>query len=129
MLYRQWVARIILAHGKQPGTLHFIFCSDTYLASLNTKYLHHETLTDILTFDFSTGSAIQGDVYISIPRIRENALIYNAPFDEELRRVMAHGILHLLGFADKSPGEKKTMRKEEDKALSEFRIMRVSRET
>ena len=99
--------------------LNYIFCSDAFLLSLNVEYLNHNTLTDVITFDNSDDSkGIQGEIYISIDRIRENAKKYRVPFERELHRVMIHGLLHLLGYADKTPLQKKMMRKKESTYLS-----------
>jgi len=94
--------------------LNYIFCSDTYLHKINLEYLKHDTLTDIITFDYSEKKQISGDIFISIDRIKENALKFNQSTDIELNRVLIHGVLHLLGYKDKTPKEKETMRAKED---------------
>jgi probable rRNA maturation factor len=97
------------------GELHYIFCSDTYLARINREYLHHNTYTDIITFDLSESkAAISGEIYISIDRIRENAVLYNTSFRDELHRVIFHGALHLCGYKDKTTKDAKTIRAKED---------------
>lgn len=99
--------------------INIIFCTDAYLAKLNTKYLRHKTLTDIITFQYSTPEEpLEGDVFISIPRVRENCRKFNVPFETELSRVMVHGILHLLGYSDKSSVQKAKMQLKEDAYLS-----------
>ncbi|HHM20967.1 MAG TPA: rRNA maturation RNase YbeY, partial [Bacteroidetes bacterium] len=114
----QWIEKIIEREDKQLHSLNFIFCSDNYLHTLNVEYLGHDSLTDIITFPYATSPAIEADVFISIDRVRENARVYDVPFDEELARVMAHGVLHLCGYDDKTPAEKKQMRQKEDEALN-----------
>jgi rRNA maturation RNase YbeY len=115
---RTWVKLVIAAQQKKTGSINFIFCSDEYLLNLNQRYLHHNTFTDIITFDNSMQpETIEGDIFISIERVKENALRLKIDFNEELHRVMIHGILHLLGFDDKKPSAKKLMRKMEDACL------------
>jgi rRNA maturation RNase YbeY len=115
---KQWLIRIASAEGREIDSLTFVFVSDTYLAKLNREYLHHNTFTDILTFDYSEGGPVVGEIYISIPRVRENARSYGQSFDTELRRVMAHGLLHILGFKDKTPRQSAEMRRKEEACLS-----------
>jgi probable rRNA maturation factor len=116
---KSWLKNVIRAEGKVLKELNYIFCSDVFLTTINLQYLHHNTLTDIITFDTSEDNeSIAGEIYISIDRVRENAVKFNATFDKELNRVMAHGILHLLGYSDKTPQQKKIMRKKEDAYLS-----------
>jgi probable rRNA maturation factor len=99
--------------------INYIFCSDSYLLSLNKGFLKHNTLTDIITFDNSEGTgSMEGEIYISIERVKENATKYDVSFEDELNRVMIHGILHLLGYKDKKPSEKALMRKKEEAYLS-----------
>ena len=112
-----WINSIINSYSKIPGELTYIFCSDEYLLKLNIEHLDHDTLTDIITFDYTNAGIISGDVFISIDRITENAKKFEVSFQEELQRVMAHGILHLIGFKDKSDEEKKEMREAENHAL------------
>lgn len=115
---KTWIQRIIKARKKTPGNINFIFCSDRYLLELNKKYLKHDYFTDIITFNQSDDErVISGDIYISVERVRENAATARHPADDELHRVMIHGILHLLGYNDKSASEKKKMRQKEDEYL------------
>lgn len=101
------------------GELNYIFCTDPYLHNINRRFLKHDTYTDIITFDNSTvQDFIEADIYISLDRVRENARKFNVTFDEELHRVMVHGLLHLAGYGDKSPSEKVLMKKKEDAYLS-----------
>ena len=122
-----WLKGVISTEGGRLKSLTFIFCSDSYLHSLNEQYLNHTTLTDIITFDNSDGgSEIEGDVYISIERVRENARKFNVSFENELHRVLVHGVLHLLGYSDKTKAEKAAMRQKDDIHLS---LLPVPRET
>ena len=112
-----WLRAIISSKNKKLSFLNYIFCSDEYLHDINMKYLNHDTLTDVITFPYSD-DLIEGDVFISIDRIRENAVKLNVPFENELHRVMVHGLLHLLGLNDKTENEKKIMTKNENESLS-----------
>lgn len=109
---------MIKSEGLQLSSLVYIFCKDSYLLSINQDYLKHKTLTDIITFDYSESDQVDGEIYISIERVKENASKFGKSFDEELRRVMIHGVLHILGFEDKSQAQKLTMRKKEEACLS-----------
>ncbi|HWZ15834.1 MAG TPA: rRNA maturation RNase YbeY [Mucilaginibacter sp.] len=112
---RQWITGTVQAEGNKITELSFIFCSDEYLLQINRQYLDHDTYTDIITFDNSTpGNGITGDIFISIDRIRENASKFNIPEADELHRVIIHGVLHLLGYKDKTPSDKKKMTFKED---------------
>jgi probable rRNA maturation factor len=114
-----WIKSTITKEKKKVGSINFIFCSDAYLLEINQQYLNHNTLTDIVTFDNSEDdSIIEGDIFISIDRVSENALKFERPTDEELHRVIIHGILHLIGYSDKSTLQKTEMRKKEDAYLS-----------
>jgi probable rRNA maturation factor len=116
---RRWIKEVITREKKYLAHLNFIFCSDEYLLAINQQYLKHKTLTDIITFDNSEGNgAIEGDIFISIERVRANAEELKASFDEELHRVLIHGVLHLLGYSDKTLRNKGRMRKKEDAYLS-----------
>jgi len=116
-ILKNWLREICLLHQYKAGNIHFIFCSDTYLLALNKQYLKHNTYTDIITFDYTEDKLISGDIFISIHRVKENATQLNISFDDELYRVMAHGVLHLIGFKDKNPKAKMLMTAAEDKAL------------
>jgi rRNA maturation RNase YbeY len=116
---RQWLKRVARQEGWDIANLNYIFCSDAYLLSLNQSHLRHNTLTDVITFQYhQSGQPIEGDVFISIPRVRENAKKFGSPFTDELHRVMVHGLLHLMGYADKRPADKKRMQKKETACLS-----------
>lgn len=116
-----WIENIISEKGFEVGEINYIFCDDAYLLKLNVEFLQHDTLTDIISFDNTLGKLISGDIFISIERVSENATEYNVTFEEELHRVMIHGVLHYLGFKDKSDNEKMIMRKQENIALSSLR--------
>ena len=114
-LIRDWLSEIILKEGKNPGDLNLIFCNDDYLLEINRNYLKHDYYTDIITFSTSHISAIiSGDIYISIDRVKENAKNNNEIFEMELARVLAHGLLHLLGYDDNTNEQVKQMRTKED---------------
>jgi probable rRNA maturation factor len=116
---KSWIKTAIENEKKMLGEVNFIFCSDEYLHKINLEYLNHDTLTDIVTFDNSESTKeITGDIFISVERIQENATKYSRPVDEELHRVIIHGILHLIGYSDKSTTARKLMRKKEDAYLS-----------
>jgi rRNA maturation RNase YbeY len=115
-----WVKSILEAEKKKAGDITYIFCNDDYLGSMNEKYLKHDTLTDIITFDYSEKGILSGDIFISIERVKENADTFKSGFDAELGRVMAHGVLHLSGYKDKTADDKKEMRSKEDFYLSSF---------
>jgi rRNA maturation RNase YbeY len=112
-----WIEKVVSDKDFELGEVNYIFCDDEYLLKLNVEFLQHDTLTDIISFDNSLGKLINGDIFISIERVQENAKEYNVTFEEELHRVMIHGILHYMGLKDKSADEKMMMRKEENKAL------------
>ncbi len=113
-----WLKGICIREKCSLQMVNYIFCSDEYLRVLNKHYLHHSTYTDILTFDFSEDDSIHGEIYISIKRVRENARKFKQPFELELKRVIAHGLLHLLGYQDKSSSQKAQMRRKEEACLS-----------
>lgn len=114
--YTDWVDRVLNSENAKSGDINFVFCHDDYLLNINQKFLNHDSYTDIITFDYSENGIISGDVFISIERVKENAKRFKQSFNKELLRVMAHGLLHLLGYNDKTINEVKVMRcKEEDK--------------
>lgn len=117
-----WIKNVILAEGKVPGNISFIFCSDDYLLEVNRKYLNHDYFTDIVTFDYVEFDIISGDIFISTDRIRENAAEFNTSFENELNRIMIHGVLHLLGYKDKSKKDKIQMSGKEDFYLRELSV-------
>lgn len=120
-LYSEWIERVIEEYKFTLGELNYIFCDDAYLLKLNVEFLEHDTLTDIISFDYTMGKLVGGDIFISLERVKENAEEFSHSFDEELKRVMIHGVMHYMGFKDKTEEEKKTMRNVEDNALSLFK--------
>lgn len=117
-----WIGDCIDSYEFTEGELNYIFCDDAYLLKLNEEFLDHDTLTDIISFDYTMGKLVGGDVFISIERVTDNAKDFEKPFENELARVMIHGVLHYMGFKDKTPAEKKLMRKEEDKCLDLLKL-------
>ncbi|MCT8339343.1 rRNA maturation RNase YbeY [Flavobacteriaceae bacterium TK19130] len=118
--YVEWIMNTIKEEGFQVGDLTYVFCNDDYLLQLNEKFLNHDTYTDIITFDYSLGKEVHGEIYISVDRVKENAETFKVTFDAELRRVMIHGILHLCEYGDASKEEKEQMRALEDLYLRQF---------
>jgi rRNA maturation RNase YbeY len=116
---REWIKEIITKENKNLGEINFVFCSDKILLKVNVKYLNHKFLTDVITFDLSEKvNTISGDIYISINRVKENANSFQSNFLTELKRVMSHGLLHLIGYNDKTDEEKVIIRQKEDYYLS-----------
>ncbi|MCL4142647.1 UNVERIFIED_CONTAM: hypothetical protein GTU68_061415 [Idotea baltica] len=113
-----WLSAVIVAENYKEDTINYIFCDDNYLFELNVKHLKHNTLTDIITFNYNLGKTISTDIFISIDRVVENAQKFDVDFENELHRVMIHGILHLCGYNDKTDDEKSLMRNKEDYYLS-----------
>jgi rRNA maturation RNase YbeY len=112
-----WLKAVAGAEGKQTGEIAVVFCSDDYLLQLNRRYLQHDYYTDVITFDYTEGAVLSGDLFISIDAVRANAAHYEQSFDDELHRVILHGVLHLCGYADATPAQQKTMREMEEKYL------------
>jgi rRNA maturation RNase YbeY len=112
-----WIEKVVLGKGFELGEINYIFCDDSYLLKLNVEFLQHDTLTDIISFDNSLGKLINGDIFISVERVNENANDFNVSFNDELHRVMIHGVLHYMGLKDKSDAEKLEMRNQENLAL------------
>lgn len=117
---KTWLSEVIQRRGKSVGNINYLFCDDEYLLGINQRYLNHDTYTDIITFDYVAGNLISGDIMISVDRVGENAAKFGVPFEQELRRVVVHGVLHLLGQGDKSDEEAREMRRLEEEALSLF---------
>ena len=120
--FSDWITRVVVSEDFTVGQIDYIFCSDDYLLNINQEYLNHDTFTDIITFDYSNGRSISGDVFISTDRVNENAKTYEVSFDEELLRVMSHGVLHLMGYGDKMDEERKLMREKEDEKIKLFHV-------
>ena len=118
----EWLSRVILSEKKKEGDINYIFCDDEYLVEINQQYLNHDTLTDIISFDYSVGNELHGDIFISIERVKENAVDFNVSLDEELKRVMAHGVLHYCGYKDKSEKDELLMRSKEDEKIKMFHV-------
>lgn len=112
-----WIKRMIAHHHKKQGDITYIFCSDAEILRINNTYLNHDYYTDIITFDYSEGDKISGDLFISLQTVKTNSEKFKTDYIEELQRVMIHGILHLCGFEDKTSAGKKIMRAKEDEAL------------
>jgi rRNA maturation RNase YbeY len=121
-LYSSWISNIITSESKKEGEINFIFCDDDYLIKINQEYLNHDTLTDIISFEYSVGNELHGDVFISIERVQENAVDYKVDFENELRRVMAHGVLHYCGYKDKTKDDEQIMRSKEEEKMKLFHV-------
>ncbi len=117
-----WISKVILSENMKEGEINYIFCDDDYLLNLNEKYLDHDTLTDIISFDYSVGNEIHGDIFISTERVLENAADFNVSFQEELQRVLVHGVLHYCGYKDKSEDDEHLMRNKEDEKIKMFHV-------
>lgn len=115
-----WLEKIITSEGKKMGDINYIFCDDEYLLKINQDHLKHDYYTDIITFDYVKGKTISADIFVSLPRILDNTEMFSKDFDREFNRVLAHGILHLCGFKDKTPDEILIMRAKEDFYLAIF---------
>lgn len=115
-----WISNTISNEDFKEGEINYIFCDDAYLLNLNIEFLDHDTLTDIISFDYTMGKLISGDVYISIERVRENAKDFNVSFENELSRVMIHGILHYCGYKDKTDSDTSEMRSKENYYISKL---------
>ena len=113
----EWLTGLISSEEYSLGELSYVFCTDAYLHNINLEFLNHDTFTDIISFDYSLGKEVHGEIYISTERVAENAKERNLDFDDELHRVMAHGALHLCGFKDKTKEEVSIMRQKEEEAL------------
>ena len=120
--YSDWISRVIISENKTEGEINFVFCDDEYLHKINMEYLNHDTLTDIISFDYSLGNLLSGDVFISIERVKENAIDFDVSFDEELKRVIVHGILHYCGYKDKLELDTSIMRTKEDEKIKLFHV-------
>jgi len=117
-----WIEEVLKSEEAEMSQLDYIFCTDEFLLAKNKQFLNHDTLTDIITFDYSARRCISGDIFISIERVRENSQKYNVRFEIELLRVMAHGVLHLLGFKDKTKEESTIMRAKENEKIKLFHV-------
>ncbi|TMU55076.1 rRNA maturation RNase YbeY [Flagellimonas algicola] len=120
--YVDWIERVVVSEAFVCGEIDFIFCTDEDLLELNQEYLNHDTFTDIITFDYTDGNMISGDIFISVDRIKENAKKFDDVFGNELKRVMAHGVLHLMGYKDKGAQDKIVMRNKENDKIKMFHV-------
>lgn len=121
-VYSDWIENVVTSEGKSLGELSYIFCDDDYLLEINQQYLDHDTLTDIISFDYTEGDIISGDIFISVERVDDNAADLNIPFEEELKRVLIHGVLHYCGYKDKSDSDELLMRAKEDEKIKMFHV-------
>ena len=115
-----WILNTISAEEHKIEEINYVFCDDEYLHKLNVEFLNHDTLTDIISFDYSIGKTIQGDIFISIERVKDNAKDFGVSFEEELNRVIIHGVLHYCGYKDKADNEAKVMREKENLYLGQL---------
>lgn len=120
--YEDWISRIIESEGFDEGEINYIFCDDEYLHKINVEYLDHDTLTDIISFDYTVGNLIQGDIFVSVERVQDNANDFNVSFEDELKRVLSHGVLHYCGYKDKSPKDEALMRSKEEEKMQMFHV-------
>ncbi|WP_109098875.1 rRNA maturation RNase YbeY [Aquimarina sp. AU58] len=117
-----WISAVILSENKTEGEINFILCDDEYLLKINQDFLNHDTFTDIISFDNTMGDQLNGDIFISEERVAENAKKFMVSIEEEMRRVLVHGILHFCGYKDKLEEEKKLMRQKENEKLLMFHV-------
>jgi rRNA maturation RNase YbeY len=117
-----WLGNVIVSEKKKEGEINYIFCDDEYLHKINVEYLDHDTLTDIISFDYSMGNELHGDIFVSVERVKDNATDFNVSFEEELKRVLVHGILHYCGYKDKGEAEELLMRSKEDEKIAMFHV-------
>jgi len=119
----EWISSVIFDEGFKEGDINYVFCNDDYLHKLNVEFLSHDTLTDIISFDYSVGKIIHGDIFISVERVEENAKQFNVSLFNELHRVMVHGVLHFCGYKDKTKEEQEKMRAKEDFYISKLTLV------
>ena len=124
ILLKNWIENVVAEEDFSIGEINYIFCDDDYLHKLNVEFLQHDTLTDIISFDNTLGKLISGDIYISVERVRDNAKDFKVSFLDELHRVMIHGVLHYIGFSDKTPESQKEMTAQENNAIKELTILK-----
>lgn len=116
----EWLVNLITSEGKKPGEINYILCDDAYILSVNQQYLAHDYYTDIITFDYVKGNTVSGDIFVSLQRVADNAAALGKTFENELCRVLAHGLLHLCGYLDKTAEQEQQMRSKEDYYLNLF---------
>ena len=117
-----WLSAVIVSEKKKEGEINYIFCDDEYLHKINLEYLNHDTLTDIISFDYTVGNELNGDVFVSIERVQDNAKDFEVSFEEELKRVLVHGVLHYCGYKDKDEESERIMRLKEDEKIAMFHV-------
>ena len=117
-----WLSAVIVSEKKNEGEINYIFCDDDYLHKINLEYLNHDTLTDIISFDYTVGNELNGDIFVSVERVQDNANDFNVSFEEELKRVLVHGILHYCGYKDKGNEDERLMRSKEDEKIAMFHV-------
>lgn len=120
--YESWLGAVVESENKTEGEINYIFCDDAYLLEKNIEFLNHDTLTDIISFDYTMGNLISGDIFISVERVKDNAADYNVGFEDELKRVMVHGVLHYCGYKDKSEEDSALMRAKEEEKMQMFHV-------
>ena len=120
--FKNWIIDIVDSEASAVGEINYVFCDDDYLHKINVEYLNHDTLTDIISFDYTVGNLIQGDIFISIERVKDNANDFKVSFEEELKRVMAHGVLHYCGYKDKTDADAELMRQKEEEKIKLFHV-------
>ena len=113
-----WLRRVVDSYGRRVGNIAYIFCDDAKILEVNKKFLHHDYFTDIITFDYDEGNLVSGDIFISLDTVRSNSVKFHTDYEQELHRVIVHGVLHLCGINDKGPGEREIMEAAENKALA-----------
>ncbi|NRT14475.1 rRNA maturation RNase YbeY [Flavobacterium sp. 28A] len=117
-----WLSQVIISENKKEGEINYIFCDDEYLHKINLEYLDHDTLTDVISFDYTMGNEISGDCFVSVERVADNAIDFKVTFEEELKRVLVHGMLHYCGYKDKGEEDERLMRSKEDEKLAMFHV-------
>lgn len=120
--FAYWLSSVIVSENKKEGEINYIFCDDDYLHKINVEYLDHDTLTDIISFDYTMGNEISGDIFVSVERVQDNAIDFKVSFEEELKRVLVHGLLHYCGYKDKSEEDALLMRSKEDEKIALFHV-------
>ena len=120
--YEMWLQNVIISEEKKEGDINYIFCDDEYLHEINVKYLNHDDYTDVISFDNALGNILHGDIFISTERVAENAEKFQVSFQKELKRVIAHGLLHFCGYKDKTDDEAQLMREKEDEKIKMFHV-------
>lgn len=117
-----WLSAVIVSENKTEGEINYIFCDDEYLHKINVEYLNHDTLTDIISFDYTMGNEIGGDIFVSVERVLDNSKDYKTSFEDELKRVLVHGVLHYCGYKDKTEADEELMRSKEDEKVAMFHV-------